>query len=195
MLFWSGKEVNADFEKYLEEIVFSGDIVLDIGCGKQKVHPRCLGVDAYEDYPTVNVQAYMWDLPFADNTVDGLLCMSALEHISKYQVMPTLREFERILKPGALFVILVPDLEWVCKRFLDEPNVNYGMDMIFGEQSHEGQFHKTGFTEDIFALYFTEACKNSKIINFFRVDAYSQENLGFICQKEKEWVNTESPSL
>lgn len=191
-MFWSGKEVNKDFERYLEGVVFSGDIVLDIGCGKQKVHPRCLGVDAYEDYPTVNLQAYMWDLPFADNTVDGILCMSALEHVSKFQVMPTLAEFERVLKPGAQFIILTPDLNWVCQRFLDEPNVNFNMDLIFGHQAdegetlHDGQFHKTGFTEDIFALYFTEACKKSKIIDYRTVDAYSQQNLGFICQKDWE---------
>lgn len=186
-MFWSGKEVNAEFEKWLEEIVFSGDLVLDVGCGKQKVHPRCLGVDAYDDYPTVNLKAYMWDLgPFADNSVDGLICFSALEHISKYQVMPTLAEFERVLKPGGRFVILVPDLEWVCKRFLEEPDPNWNMDLIFGTQEHEGQQHKTGFTEDIFAKYFVEACKKSRIINFFRVDAYHQENLAFICQKLSE---------
>lgn len=189
MFFWSGKEVNKEFEKELEKVVFSGDIVLDIGCGKYKTHPKLVGVDAYEEWPSVNVKAYMWDLPFADNTVDGLLCMSALEHISKYQVLPTLREFERILKPGAKFVILVPDLEWVCRRFLAEPNLNFSMDLIFGQQApehgslHEGQFHRTGFTEDIFAGYFVEACKKSRIINFFRVDSYSQENLAFICQK------------
>lgn len=185
-MFWSGKEINKEFEKELEEIVFSGDLVLDVGCGRHRTHSRLIGVDAYDDYPTVNVQAYMWDMPFADNTVDGLLCMSALEHVSKYQVLPTLLEFERILKPGAKFAILVPDLSWVCKRFLDEPNVDYNMDMIFGEQSHEGQFHRTGFTEDIFAQYFVEACKNSKIIFYRTVDAYQQQNLGFICRKDSE---------
>lgn len=184
-MFWSGKEVNKEFEKWLEEIVFSGDVVVDVGCGKLKTHPRLIGVDPYEEHPAVNLKAYMWDMPFADNSVDGLLCMSALEHISKYQVLPALAEFERILKPGARFVILTPDLEWVCRRFLEEPNVNWNMDLIFGTQEHEGQQHRTGFTEDIFALYFSEACKNSRIINFFRVDAYSQENLAFICQKNK----------
>ncbi len=194
--FWSGKEVNTEFENEIEKIVFSGDLVLDVGCGKQKVHPRCLGVDAYEDYPTVNAKAYMWDMGmFTDNSIDGIVCFSALEHISKFQVMPTLAEFERVLKPGAVFAILVPDLEWVCRRFLEEPDPNWNMDLVFGDQTHDGQYHKTGFTENIFAMYFAEACKKSRITNFYRVDAYSQENLGFICRKEREWVNTESPSL
>lgn len=183
--FWSGKDINKEFEAEIEKIVFSGDFVADMGCGKNKVHPRTIGVDAYEDYATVNVKAYMWETPFEDNSLDGVLCFSALEHISKYQVMPTLAEFERILKPGGKFVILVPDLEWVCRRFLEEPDPNWNMDLIFGDQTHDGQYHKTGFTENIFAMYFAEACKKSKIINFYRVDAYSQENLAFICQKEK----------
>lgn len=188
-MFWSGKEVNKEFEEWLETIVFSGDFVADVGCGKLKVHPRCLGVDAYispEEFPGVNVQAYMWDMPFEDDTLDGLICLSSLEHISKFQVMPTLAEFERVLKPGAYSVILTPDLDWVCKRWLEEPNVQWNMDLIFGDQTSEGQFHKTGFTEDIFALYFVEACKKSRIVDFMRVDAYSQENLAFICQKVKE---------
>lgn len=187
-MFWSGKEVNKPFEEWLETIVFSGDLVADVGCGTLKVHPRVIGVDAFvdENDPRVNVRAYMWDMPFEDNTLDGIICLSALEHISKFQVMPTLAEFERVLKPGAYFAILTPDLDWVCKRWLEEPNVNWNLDLIFGDQTHEGQFHKTGFTEDIFALYFVEACKKSKIIDFVRVDAYSQENLAFICQKEKE---------
>lgn len=185
-MYWSGKDINKAFEDKVEEIIFSGDIVLDIGCGNQKAHPRLLGVDAYEDSPTVNVKAYMWDLPFADNTVDGIICFSALEHVSKYQVIPTLIEFERILTPGGKMVILVPDLEWVCRRFLEEPDVNWNMDLVFGDQTHDGQYHKTGFTENIFAMYFVEACKKSKIIDFHRVDAYSQENLAFICQKDKE---------
>lgn len=191
MFSWSRKEVNKEFEQELEKVVFSGDIVLDIGCGRYKTHPRLLGVDAYEDYPTVNVKAYMWDMPFDDNSVDGLVCFQALEHISKYQVLPALAEFERVLKPGGKMAIVVPDILWICQRFIEQPNVNWNMDLIFGQQSpekgviHEGQFHKTGFTEDIFAGYFVEACKKSNIIFYRTVDAYNQQNLGFICQKNQ----------
>lgn len=145
-----------------------------------------LGIDAYDDGNTVNVKAYMWDMPFADNTVDGIICMSALEHISKFQVMPTLAEFERVLKPGARFAILVPDLEYVCRRFLENPNYDWEMDLIFGTETHDGQYHKTGFTKDIFVKYFVRACPNSRVINFFRVNAYNQENLAWICEKDKE---------
>lgn len=190
-MFWSGKEVNKEFESVLEEVVFSGNFVLDIGCGKQKTHPRLLGVDAYENYPTVNVQAYMWDLPFEDDSIDGILCISALEHVSKFQVMPTLFEFERVLKPGSKVIILVPDLEYVCQRFLENPTLNWEMDLIFGHQAaegetlHEGQFHKTGFTKDIFKQYLG-IIPSLHLIKTYKVEAYKQINYGFVCQKVKE---------
>lgn len=177
--FWSRHESNAYFEKIMVEVINSGDIVLDVGCGTYKIHPDLLGVDAYSDSPNVNVQAYMWDMPFADNSVDGLFCMMALEHISKFQVMPTLVEFYRVLKTGAKFIILVPDLIWILKEFIKKPTLDWELDMIFGVQTHEGEFHKTGFTEGIICQYFAEAIPDCTF-EIHKVIAYNQSCFGIV---------------
>lgn len=182
-MYWSGKDENQEFENEMAEIIHSGNLVLDVGCGGLKVDPSVIGVDAYDDGPMVNVKAFMWDMPFGDNTVDGIICMSALEHISKYQVLPTLAEFSRVLKPGAKFIILVPDLLWVINEFINNPNVDWEMDMLFGTQSHDGQYHKTGFTEEIFHKYFNEAFPNGEILKIYKVNAYRQLNLGIVGRK------------
>lgn len=182
--FWSRHDENAEFESHMQEVIFSGDIVLDVGCGSIKAHPRLLGVDAFSDNPKVNVQAYMWDMPFADESVDGILCMMALEHISKFQVMPTLAEFNRVLKKGAKFIILVPNLIWVLEAFISNPTVDWEMDMLFGTQLHEGEFHKTGFTREIIKLYFKEAIPNCRILFIYDVNAYNQFGLGVVAVKE-----------
>lgn len=191
-MFWSGKEENEEFEAAMAEVIHSGDLVLDVGCGSLKVDPSVVGVDAYEEGPMVNVKAFMWDMPFGDNTVDGIICMSALEHISKYQVLPTLAEFNRVLKVGAKFIILVPDLLWVMNEFMNNPNVDWEMDMIFGTQTHDGQYHKTGFTEDIFHKYFEEAIPNGEILDIFKVNAYHQLNLGVVAKKTHgdDWISS-----
>lgn len=181
--FWSRHEVNAEFEGIMEEVIHSGDLVLDVGCGIYKVHPRLLGVDAYSESPNVNLQAYMWDMPFADNSVDGLFCMMALEHISKFQVMPTLAEFNRVLKPGARFIILVPDFIWVLKEFIKNPSHDWELDMIYGTQTDEGEFHKTGFTEAIIRKYFSEVIPTCKFI-IYKVIAYNQSCFGIVATKE-----------
>lgn len=181
--FWSRHDENEEFEAVMREIIDSGDFVLDVGCGKAKNDAKLIGVDAYAENPFINVKAYMWDMPFEDNSIDGILCMMALEHISKFQVMPTLVEFERVLKKGAKFIILVPDLIWILERFIDNPNPEWELDMLFGTQEHDGEYHKTGFTPEIIRKYFDFAIPECKILNIYTVNAYNQMGLGVVAQK------------
>jgi predicted SAM-dependent methyltransferase len=179
---WSEIPENLPFEEEMYDVITSGDMILDVGCGSHKAHPKLLGVDAYAENDGVNLKAYMWDMPFGDQTIDGILCMAAMEHISKYKVLPTLAEFDRVLKVGAKAIILVPDLIWVLEAFIKNPNYDWEMDMIFGIQDHEGEYHRTGFTEDIFHKYF-EQFPNFPIKVIHKVWAYNQQNLGLIAQR------------
>lgn len=183
MLFWSRHPENEEWEAVMSDIIESGGLLLDVGCGSNKIHPSLMGIDAYSDSAGVNIQAYMWDMPFEDESVDGLFCFMALEHVSKFQVMPILSEFNRILKPEARFMLLVPDLLWVLDAFIANPTHSWEMDMLFGVQDHEGEFHRTGFTKEIMAQYFEEAIPNCTIDKIYTVNAYNQMSLGFIATK------------
>lgn len=182
-LFWSRHPENEEFEAKMESIINAGGLLLDVGCGGHKIHPSLMGVDAYSASAGVNVQAFMWDMPFENDSVDGLFCFMALEHVSKFQVMPILAEFNRVLKMGAPFIILVPDLLWVLSAFIANPSHEWEMDMLFGTQENEGEFHKTGFTEGIIQEYFTEAIPNCIIEKICSVNAYNQMSIGVISTK------------
>lgn len=183
------KPENLLFVKTLSEVVHGGEIVLDVGCGDYKTHSRLIGVDAYN--PAAEVKAYMWDLPFEDDSIDGIVSLHSMEHISKYKVPDTLLEFQRVLKPGARFLILVPNLIWVLQRFIDNPNLNWEMDMIFGSQDGEGQFHKTGFTPEIIKQYWT-IIPDCEIEALYDVHAYKQQNHGIITRKKERNGSTGS---
>lgn len=127
-------------------------IKLDIGSGRKSLDSTFLGVDAYTD---AEVQAFMWNLPYQDGTVDTIYSSNALEHVSKFDVVPTLREWKRVLKIGGKLEIIVPDLEWACCWWLKHQQTDWSMDIIFGNQRHEGEYHKTGFTPDIMHQYLT----------------------------------------
>lgn len=129
-------------------------IKLDIGSGGKSPDDSFISVDKY--VLTADIIADMWDLPYKDGEVDVIFAAHCLEHISKFKVVITLKEWERVLKIGGKLQIIVPDLVWACKWWLEHPYNNWAMDTIYGNQLHEGQFHMTGFTPDIMRFYLEE---------------------------------------
>ena len=62
-------------------------------------------------------QGNAYNLPFADETFDHVICSEVLEHIDDYQGV--LNEISRIIKPGGTLIISVPRRwpEKICWRF------------------------------------------------------------------------------
>jgi hypothetical protein len=57
-------------------------------------------------------------LPIADESVDGLFCSHVLEHLSYADFSTALNNSYRYLKKGAIFRIVVPDLEWYVRQYV-----------------------------------------------------------------------------
>jgi len=70
------------------------------------------------------------------------------------------------------------------QEFVNNPSVNWQMDMLFGTQLDDGEYHKTGFTEDILKLYFAEVIPNCSY-KIYNVIAYNQMCYGVVMVKEK----------
>ena len=83
--------------------------VLDIGCGKKPYQKyfNCeyIGLDPVEEVKP-DIVANAWDIPCQDNEFDGVILNQALEHIA--ETKKTISEIKRILKPGGLCIITVP---------------------------------------------------------------------------------------
>lgn len=120
---------------------------LDIGSGRW---PRdgYESVDLYEAEARVDHRCTMWELPIEEGTVESIWCVHALEHVPRAQVQPTLREWHRVLCPGGELFVRVPDLRWICSNFLTHPGDAFALAAIFGAQTHEGEYHQTGFTPE-----------------------------------------------
>lgn len=135
-------------------------IKLDIGSGGKSTDSTFLGVDAFTE---ADINALMWDLPYKDGEVDVIYSSNALEHISKFNIIPTLWEWKRVLKIGGKLEIIVPDLVWACMWWLSHQNTDWSMDILYGHQSHEGEFHRTGFTPEIMESYL-DVCGGFKLV-------------------------------
>lgn len=128
---------------------------LDMGCG---IKPAAgyTGIDLYVVGEGI-VNAPMWKLPFPDDSIEEVYSCHALEHVPKRGIVPTLKEWHRVLEPGGMVNISVPDLEWCCREWLARQTNDWYMDIIFGNQDHAGEFHMTGFTRDILREYLEQA--------------------------------------
>ena len=116
---------------------------LDIGCGNQKAEGY-IGIDPFIE--GADCKAQMWELPYQDNEVEGIYSSHALEHAPMGKVQPTLKEWFRVLKPGGTLLLQVPNMDYVARYWLTGPDRTWAEAMAFGNQEHEGEFHKCGFT-------------------------------------------------
>jgi predicted SAM-dependent methyltransferase len=152
---------------------------LDIGCGRTPI-AGYIGVDVI---PEVNptIVAPMWNIPVADGEVTHIYSSHALEHVEKRMVIPTLKEWNRLLRSGGLVELRVPDLEWCCRNWLEHMTNDWHMDTIYGNQEHEGEFHKTGFTHAIMLNYLTQA--GLVLDNYTVMQTHNQNTLVFHARK------------
>lgn len=57
-------------------------------------------------------------LPFSSNSVEVLYTSHVLEHFPRWKAQEIVKETFRVLKPGGLIRVIVPDLEVLCRRYL-----------------------------------------------------------------------------
>jgi predicted SAM-dependent methyltransferase len=63
-------------------------------------------------------------LPFADSSVDHILCSHFLEHVYPDELTMILGEFRRALKKEATLHIIIPDLGFQIKRYVENKKLN-----------------------------------------------------------------------
>lgn len=95
---------------------------------------------------------------FANGSVDEIYASHVLEHLGYQSHLPrALKEFWRVLKPGGVARISVPDFEVLCRQFLDPRATHedrfHCMRMAFGGQIDEFDFHHVGLTHEFLSQY------------------------------------------
>lgn len=163
-------------------------ICLNIGCGGRPL-PNYINIDMdtietiRKRYPGRNFsddlvvkQFDIFNLPFADLSVDEIISEALIEHLSFSEEPLFFREMARVLKPGGLITISTVDFEKTVSQWLEaqddwkefyrsddeainqkhwfgtytyEPKNRWGylVATIFGSQNGEGQYHKNCYTE------------------------------------------------
>ena len=141
-------------------------LLLHVGCG----HERGVPVAQFQDWEQIRVDIDPTVGPdvvddirelsqFGNESADAVYSSHNLEHLSELEVPLALSSFCRVLRPGGIAFIMVPDFrlacEWVSKGKGEDVIYNSPagpitpVDMIFGYRpwsANEWQRHRTGFT-------------------------------------------------
>ena len=59
-------------------------------------------------------------LPFADKTFDAAYALHIIEHLTPAEAASLVNELYRVLKPGGILRISTPDLEDICRSYLQQ---------------------------------------------------------------------------
>jgi len=123
--------------------VYVEGLKLNIGSGID-YKKGYINVDKYDN--SADARWDIHDMPLHDNSVAQIVAYQVMEHLSKAYVTQVLKEFYRILKPQANFIMTIPDIISACQRVVNDPSDTWALAHIYGNQTHEGQFHKWGWT-------------------------------------------------
>lgn len=136
------------------------DLRLHIGGKDVKPGWKILNV---QPGPDVDYVGTCTDLSaFGDQSVAEIYASHVLEHLSYTAELPqALKEFHRVLVPGARLRVAVPDFEKLCRIFL-LPELTaqlrfHVMRMIFGGQIDAHDFHKVGLTGELLGAMLGQA--------------------------------------
>ena len=154
-------------------------IKLNLGSG---IHVKrgFINVDLYEEHDLRNhtgvcknsiwekgakyIKADIRKLPFKDNYADYIELFEVLEHLPFREVIPTLIEIRRVMKPKAKLLLHTPNFDglmrdWIemlltpfdAQRYIDVTET------VFGNQRAMGEFHQCPFNPAFMNYCLTQA--------------------------------------
>lgn len=91
--------------------------LINIGCGRV-YHSAWINIDANPASEDIAKHDVTSGLPFDCSSFDACYCSHLLEHLTTDEAHFLLTEIHRILKPGGIFRVVVPDLENIAQGYL-----------------------------------------------------------------------------
>jgi SAM-dependent methyltransferase len=90
---------------------------VNLGCGT-RYHSGWINIDIASSGPSVIQYDLSQGIPLGDASCDVVYNAAVLEHMRREDALRFLRECYRVLKPGGIVRVGVPDLEKLCQLYL-----------------------------------------------------------------------------
>ena len=94
-------------------------LLVNVGCGTV-AHPSWRNFDVVPQLPHVQPLDVRKGLPLDDGIAAAVYSSHVLEHLTESEAKPFLSELWRVLEPGGVVRLVVPDLETICRNYLQQ---------------------------------------------------------------------------
>lgn len=149
---------------------------LHLGCWHRDF-PGFINVDLC-DLPHIHYKSYIHELPFIeDASVDYVYCSHALEYYDLESAKLALKEWLRVLKPGGMLRLAVPNFEALLEVYQKTRDIKRILGPMFG------RMQVSGVGEDKFIYH--------KIVYDFKLLSEVLTESGFVDIKLYDWRTTE----
>lgn len=123
---------------------------LNLGCGRM-VLPGFFNVDIQANPRAkrpLDLLADVRAVPLEDACAEEVHAYHVIEHFHRWETDAVIAEWKRLLKPGGLLVLELPDLAKACRNLLAGDTEQMSYWGIYGDPSHRDTFmcHPWGFT-------------------------------------------------
>ena len=129
---------------------------LHLGCG----HRRLKGwthIDSRQEVSPDHVLDVTNLHLIEDDSAEIIYACHVLEHIPRPQVLDTLREWRRVLKPGGVLRVSVPNLEAICDLYRGGVSAWRLMGLLHGRQDYPENTHYVTYDYEYLAWMLGEA--------------------------------------
>ena len=135
----------------MENVLMS--LKLHLGCWHRFI-PGFIHVD-YCDMPHIDYCSNIDKLPFfKDGLADLIYCSHAFEYFDRMKAKEVLHEWFRILKPGGVLRLAVPDFDALIKVYMETRQLDLILGPLYGRMSImttdgvKNLYHKTVYNEE-----------------------------------------------
>lgn len=94
------------------------NICLNVGCGR-RYHPDWINMDVAPSDSKIIPCDLSEGIPLPDNYCDVVYHAAVIEHLRTSDSIKFIKECNRVLRPGGILRVGVPDLENLCRLYLD----------------------------------------------------------------------------